>query len=205
MKYKMYRRIQHFAAFASVFFLAACATTNSRSGEDGREPASSEDQNIREPASLVGNYEWLNEVQEDFSRIADETSSNRGVASGQPDVLVQCTRWSFLFNPVSNRFSVRLDNTNYWMVKTNLDDNDSFSFAAEGQAETPLTLTVAVTRSEERTPAQAATATPVIVPTACDIELSFWDGKNKRYQKEPASIQGERCARVVEQLRSYVP
>lgn len=186
---------------ALLSLLSGCAGTGKvveESDADDREPASSQDANIREPSSLVGNVDWLNDVQDDFSRIADETSS-RAVASKQPDILLQKPRWTFLFHPNTNKFTLRLDGKSYGMVQTSIDDSSNFSFAAEGQTETPITLSVSLL-DEERAPAQAGA-----VANLCTAELSFWDSQGKRYQKDSTDLRGERCARVIEQMRSFVP
>lgn len=168
--------------------------------DSARDPAAAAiETEGREPASMVGNQDWLNEVQDDFSRIADETSS-RSVASRKPDILIERERWAFQFTPASNRYNLRLDGVSYQMVQTNFDDQDIFSFAAEGQTESPITLTFA--RNEGR---QFASVEAANQASACSVELSFWDSKNKKHKKDEANIQGERCDRVVDQLRSYVP
>ena len=192
MMYRKYAMKNPIIAVITSALLVGCASMPPT--ESGRDPASEAEAETREPASMVGNHEWLNEVQDDFSRIADETSS-RSVASRRPDVLVARNRWSFNYLPANNQFSLKLDGANYGMVQTSLDDQDMFSFAAEGQTETPITLTVA--RNDGREVAEVA--------SACAVELSFWDTKNKLYQKDMANIRGERCAKVIEQLRSYVP
>lgn len=196
--YKMYFNRSITTVLFSLAILSGCATTKPSGAE--RDPAAAERETEgREPASMVGNQEWLNEVQDDFSRIADETSS-RSVASRKPDILVERSRWAFQYVPANNRFNLRLDGATYPMIQTSLDDQDLFSFAAEGQTETPITLTFSRNEGRQYASLEAAGAA-----SACSVELSFWDGKNKKYQKDEANIQGERCDRVVEQLRSYVP
>lgn len=208
MKYRMYKISKQWIAVIASLLLVGCSTMG-KSGatgdtyadaivENDREPASVNDTSGREPAAMVGNQEWLNEVQDDFSRIADETSS-RTVASRKPDVLVERARWVFQYMPANNQFLLKLDGSNYGMIQTSLDDQNLFSFAAEGQTETPITLTVA--RNDGRQVAEAAT----IANASCSVELSYWDAKNKKYQKDAADFRGQHCDKVINQLRSYVP
>lgn len=191
MKYRKYAMKSRIIAVITGILLAGCAATQP---VENRGPAAADDAANREPASMTGNYEWLNEVQDDFSRIADETSS-RSLASGKPSVLIKHGRWTFNYLPANNQFSLKLDGASYGLIQTNLDDENMFSFSAEGQTETPITLTIAL--NDGRNVASAV--------SACEVELSFWDKKIKRYSKDVANISGSHCDKMLAQLRSYVP
>lgn len=147
----------------------------------------------REPASLQGDFTWLNEVEDEFGRVAAETS-NRAVASQKQEVLLKEKDWSFSFLPKSNNFYVNLQGVAYKMVQTTINDGERFAFAAEGQAENPLTFSVY--RGEGRKVASGA---------ACTTEISYWNKKSKAYVTEQKSLEGNACDRMLSLLKDYVP
>lgn len=164
-------------------------------GEETRNLASAEEDAVdREPASMVGDFKWLNKVQDDFDRIAAE-STHRSVANTNPSILLARKRWSFRYFPDRNNFGLKLDNRQFDLVQTKFENTGVYAFAAEGQVENPITLSVS---QAEDTYAYSDSGN-------CVFELSFWDERKHRYDKDTASIRGERCAEVMNHLRSYVP
>ncbi len=86
MKYRKYiQSIRSGALIILALGLAACASTGNREvssihkdDSDGSDRAEKYDG--REPAAMRGDFTWLNEVEDNFGRIADD-SRNRAVAS----------------------------------------------------------------------------------------------------------------------------
>ena len=81
------------------------------------------------------------------------------------------------------------------MMQTTINDGERFAFAAEGQAENPLTL--AVTRGEGRQVASDA--------SVCETEISYWNKKSKSYVTDRQSLTGKSCDRLISLLKDYVP
>jgi hypothetical protein len=80
------------------------------------------------------------------------------------------------------------------MVKPPNHAGERFAFAAEGQAENPLTFSV--TAGEGRRVASGS---------ACDTEISYWNKKAKSYVTEQKAFDGKACERMMSLLKDYVP
>ncbi len=206
MRYRKYLKLVQgvtIISFAALGF-AACSST----GVVERSPDSinQENQNNdadehrsyrldgREPAGLSGSATWLNDVEEDFGRIADETSSRTVASSKGSEVLLKKSNWTLQFVPANNQFVVSIDRSSYRMVQTNIGDGDSFAFAAEGQSENPITLNV--NRINEGR---------VVASLRCRAELSFWDKKSHSYTKDRVETEGKACENLMVRLKEYVP
>lgn len=197
MKYRKYvSLIKTGAIVITALSLGACAST-------GRNPDSVSEQEQdekmyqkydgREPASMHGDFTWLNDVEDEFGRVAAETS-NRAVASQKAETLMKEKDWTFGFSPKNNAFHVNLQGVTYKMVQTTINDGERFAFAAEGQAENPLTFSVY--RGEGRKVASG---------TLCTTEISYWNKKSKSYVTEQKSVNGQPCDRMLTLLKDYVP
>ncbi len=205
MKYrKYYIQIKIGAMFILALGVSACAASKN-SHEMDRAPNSVKSENMgeaetagnfdgREPASMNGDFTWLNEVESDFGRIAAETSKRAVASQNKQEVLVKLKDWNFNYLPKTNHFYVVLQGTQYQMVQTKIDDGERFAFAAEGQSENPLTF--AVTKSEGRNVASG---------NSCDTEISYWSKSAKSYVTERKSISGRSCDRMLGLLKEYVP
>lgn len=203
MKYrKYYIQIKIGALFTMALGLAACASTNTQNSDrapasvksDGADADNAGKFDGREPASMKGDFTWLNEVEEDFGRIAAETSKRAVASQNKQEVLVKLKEWNFSYLPKTNHFYVVLQGIQYQMVQTKIDDGERFAFAAEGQAENPVTF--AVTKSEGRNVASGK---------SCDAEISYWSKSAKAYVTERKSISGKPCERMLGLLKEYVP
>lgn len=199
MKYRKYTSLIKLGAIIlSALGLAACASTGSRHldsvTDEERDERIQNKYDGREPASMQGDFTWLNAVEDDFGRIAAETS-NRAVASqNKREVLMKQKDWSLSFLPKTNHFYVDLQGVTYKMVQTTINDGERFAFAAEGQAENPLTLSVA--KGEGRKVASGA---------VCDTEISYWHKQSKAYISDRKSVDGKPCERLLSLLKDYVP
>lgn len=203
MKYRKYVSVIKTGAIVLMTLgLAACATTNSdRSPSSVKNQEETEQRNRfdgREPASLKGDFGWLNQVEDDFGRIADETSSRAVASQNKQEVLMKEKEWSFSFLPKTNNFYLEVQGTSYKMIQTRINDGERFAFAAEGQAENPLTFAVAT--GENRAVASSGAAA-----SACDTEISFWSKKTKAYVTERVAVKGKACERMLTLLKDYVP
>lgn len=207
MKYRMYcNQIKNSALFLFALSLAACASTSQKpadknaTDEEGAKKHRKDDINAnaydgREPSSMKGEFTWLNEVEDDFGRIASETST-RAVASGSKHkVLVKENNWAFSYLPKNNQFYLNLQGTQYQMVQTQIDDGERFAFAAKGQAENPITFSV--NKGEGRGVASGS--------TSCTAEISYWNKSAKAYKTERKSVQGKDCTAMITLLKDYVP
>lgn len=205
MKYRTYsKQIKIGAMFILALGTSACATTKNNEMME-REPASVTTEpeskgdrpgkyDGREPASMKGDFTWLNEVEEDFGRIAADTSKRAIANQSKHEVLLKQKDWNFSYLPRTNHFYVDLGGTQYQMVQTKIDDGERFAFAAEGQAENPLTF--AVTKGEGRSVASG---------NSCDAEISYWSKRSKSYVTERKSLAGKPCERLLSLLKEYVP
>ena len=197
-----YRKYDIKVAFAAILLvtISACSSISTKKGESEldsdnfRSPAAA-NETAREPASMKGNFAWLNEVQSDFDRIAAETSSRSVAGSARTRILVQRKQWSFRFKEQTNRFLLKLNDQFFNLVQLSMEDDESYSFVADGQQENPITLSIY--RKGGRRVANLG--------NVCVVELNFWDDMGKTYRKDTASIFGGRCSKVLSQLRSYVP
>ncbi len=211
MKYRMYcKQIEIRAIFILALGLSACASTpqNGANGNaNDRQPDSvqtDEDSGHehhvpsrfdgREPAGMKGDVTWLNEVEDDFGRIAAETSSRAVASQNKHEVLMKQKEWAFSYQPKTNHFYVVLQGIQYQMVQTRIDDGERFAFAAEGQAENPLTF--AITKGEGRNVASG---------DVCATEISYWSKSAKSYVTERKALQGKNCVRMLSLLKDYVP
>lgn len=148
----------------------------------------------REPASMQGVVNWLDDVGDKFNRIASDTS-NRAVASeNEKEMLIQQKNWSFSYLPKTNHFYIGLQGEVYSMVQTSFGDGESYAFAAEGQAENPVTLSVIPSKGRE-----------VASGSACNTEISYWNAQAHRYVKDSEHLSGKACARLMKKLKDYVP
>jgi hypothetical protein len=215
-------QIKIVATFLAVLGLSACASTPSQN-ENERQPSSTQQQQDdengngvhrnpshvdgrtadskefdgREPSSMKGDFTWLNDVEDEFGRVAAETSSRAVASQNKHEVLMKQKEWAFSYLPKTNHFYVDVQGTQYQMVQTKIDDGERFAFAAEGQAENPVTF--AVTKGEGRSVASGATA------DTCATEISFWSKTAKSYVTERKDVAGKSCARMLGLLKDYVP
>jgi hypothetical protein len=200
MKYRMYvKSIKIGSVIFAALSLSACATTaNNRQSQtvqaDETDAQKTAALDGREPSSMKGDFTWLNDVEDEFGRVAAETSSRAVASQNKPEVLMKQKEWSFSFQPKTNHFYVELQGTPYSMVQTKLDDGGRFAFAAEGQAENPLTF--AVTKGEGRSVASG---------DSCTTEISYWSKNAKSYVTERKAVAGKSCARMLGLLKDYVP
>lgn len=201
MKYRKYiQSIRSGALIILALGLAACASTDDRKvssihrdDSDGSERGEKYDG--REPAAMRGDFTWLNEVEDNFGRIADD-SRNRAVASDNKNqVLVKQKDWTFSFLPKTNHFYVAVQGTNYKMIQTRINDGERFAFAAEGQAENPITFSVVKAGVEGRK----------VASESCESEISYWNKKSKSYVTERKTVAGKSCERMLALLKDYVP
>lgn len=198
MKYRKYlTSIKSGAIIIMALGLAACASTGNReisSVTKDEETDSLKKFDGREPAAMRGNFTWLNEVEDDFGRMAAETS-NRAVASeNKHDVLLKQQDWAFSYLPKTNHFYVDVQGTSYKMVQTKINDGERFAFAAEGQAENPVTFSIV--GGEGRQVASAG---------SCESEISYWNKKAKSYVTERKTVTGKQCSHLLSLLKDYVP
>jgi hypothetical protein len=203
MKYRKYTAIVGASLVVLMgVALSGCASSGGRSIDSVSEEETQEQRRIdrldgREPQSLQGNFTWLNEVEDDFGRIAAETS-NRAVASqNKQEVLLKGGGWTFSFLPKANHFYISLQGVNYRMVQTKIDEGERFAFAAEGQSENPLTFSVARS-SEVRGVASQSSG-------GCETELSYWNKSKKSYVNDKKPVVGAPCERMLTLLKDYVP
>jgi hypothetical protein len=201
MKYRMYvKSIKIGSVIIAALSISACATTTKSSRQPQTVQADETDAQQtaafdgREPSSMKGDFTWLNDVEDEFGRVAAETSSRAVASQNKPEVLMKQKEWSFSFQPKTNHFYVELQGTPYSMVQTKLDDGGRFAFAAEGQAENPLTF--AVTKGEGRSVASG---------DSCTTEISYWSKSAKSYVTERKTVAGKSCARMLGLLKDYVP
>lgn len=199
MKYRKYiKQIKSGAIIIMAFGLGACASMGDRSPDSVSTDEDSgsvqeKEYDGREPASLHGDFTWLNQVEDDFSRIAAETS-NRAVASeSKHEVLVKRKDWSFSYLPKTNHFYVGVQGDSYKMIQTKINDGERFAFAAEGQSENPLVFSVV--RSAGRGVASAS----------CETEISYWNKRVKSYVTDRVKVLGNSCAQLLSRLKDYVP
>src|SRR5438477_651416 len=124
MKYRKYiSQINIGATIMIALSLAACATTSERepSSVDSDEQESNQKYapkghfDGREPAAMKGNVNWLNEVEDEFGRVAAETSHRAVASQNQHEVLLKHKDWSFSYLPKTNHFYVVLQGTQYQM------------------------------------------------------------------------------------------
>ena len=201
MKYRKYESMIKAGAIALMSLgLAACASSGGRQldsvGDEEHTKSKVQQFDGREPASMHGDFTWLNEVEDDFGRIAAETS-NRAVASqDKHETLVKEKGWTFSFHPKTNHFYVVVQGVSYKMIQTRIDEGERFAFAAEGQAENPVTFSVL--RGDGRGVASSG-------PAACGIEIAYWNKKSKSYATENKSFSGKACERLLSLLKDYVP
>lgn len=220
MKYRMYYcQIKIGALFILALGLASCANTpykdangnerqpssvqtdegtggdsHTKARNDGRQTEAQPQFDGREPSSMKGDFTWLNEVEDEFGRVAAETSSRAVASQNKHEVLMKQKEWAFSYLPKTNHFYVDVNGTQYQMVQTKIDDGERFAFAAEGQAENPVTF--AVTRGEGRNVASG---------DACATEISYWSKSAKSYVTERKAVTGKPCARLLGLLKDYVP
>ena len=209
MKYRMYcKSVKIGAIFVVALGLSACAyTPNKETGTDRAPDSVQTDEDSgsshkvpgghfdgREPAAMKGDVTWLNDVEDEFGRVAAETSSRAVASQNKHEVLMKQKEWAFSYLPKTNHFYVDLQGTQYQMVQTKIDDGERFAFAAEGQAENPLTF--AVTKGEGRSVASG---------DACTTEISYWSKSAKSYVTERKALAGKTCARMLGLLKDYVP
>lgn len=200
MKYRMYiKSIKSGAIILMAFGLAACASTGNReisSVEDTGDDAKMNSKlDGREPASMRGDFGWLNEVEDNFGRIANDGSDRTVASNNKQQVLVKQKDWQFSFLPKTNHFYVDVQGTNYKMVQTRIGDGERFAFAAEGQAENPVTFSVVKSEDEGRK----------VASQSCDSEISYWNKKSKSYVSERKTITGKSCDNLIALLKDYVP
>ena len=211
MKYrKYYKQVKTGSVILLALSLSACAYTP-RNNSGDRQPDSVQDNeggssekhapgradlraDGREPSSMKGDVTWLNEVEADFGRIASETSSRAVASQNKHEVLMKQKEWTFSYLPKTNHFYVVLQGTSYQMVQTKIDDGERFAFAAEGQAENPLTF--AVSKGEGRNVASGE---------ACAVEISYWSNSVKSYVTDHKAVKGKNCSRMLSLLKDYVP
>ncbi len=206
MKYRMYcQQIKTGSIFLLALGLSACASTPQSGGSRHPDSVQSDDDGNkekrvpssidgREPASMKGDFTWLNEVESDFGRIAAETSSRAVASQNKHEVLMKQKDWSFSYLPKTNNFYVNLQGTQYQMVQTKIDGGERFAFAAVGQSENPVTFSV--TRAEGRKVASGET---------CTAEISYWSKTAKTYVTDRQVLQGKNCQRTMSVLKDYVP
>lgn len=196
MQYRKYKSLIKLGAISIIALnLFSCASTGERSPDSVMDSDTKREMiDGREPASMRGDFTWLNEVEDDFGRIADETSSRAVASQNKQEVLMKQKDWAFSYLPKTNHFYVNLQGVAYKMIQTNINDGERFAFAAEGQPENPLTFSVA--KGEGRNVASSAN---------CVTEISYWNKRSKSYVTDKKDITGKECERVLSLLKDYVP
>jgi hypothetical protein len=215
MKYRMYcRSIKIGSVIVAALSVSACATNAGMKNSNERQTAPLQadetdgGQNTasgfdgREPSSMKGDFTWLNDVEDEFGRVAAETSSRAVASQNKQEVLMKQKEWAFSFLPKTNHFSVDLQGTQYQMVQTKIDDGERFAFAAENQTENPLTF--AVTKGEGRQVASGG-GLEGDHSYSCTTEISYWSKSAKAYLTERKSVSGKPCSRMLQLLKDYVP
>lgn len=199
MTYRKYISKVSIGASIAILALAlmSCATTPRGSASEDSETTDAKKEKEydgREPASMKGEFTWLDEVGDNFGKIAAETS-NRAVASeSKHRVLLKEKNWVFSYLPKTNHFYVDIQGVSYQMAQTTLNDGERFAFAAEGQAENPVTFSVH--KGEGRGTASG---------TSCSTEISYWNKKSKSYVTNSKNVNGKSCERLISVLKDYVP
>jgi hypothetical protein len=197
MKYRKYKSLIKLGATSIIALgvITSCASTGDRSPDSEMDRETRREMiDGREPASMRGDFTWLNEVEDDFGRIADETSSRAVASQNKQEVLMKRKDWAFSYLPKTNHFYVNLQGVAYKMIQTNINDGERFAFAAEGQPENPLTFSVA--KGEGRKVASG---------TNCVTEISYWNKRSKSYVTDKIDVAGKECERVLSLLKDYVP
>lgn len=207
MKYRMYSsQITIGITFLIALGLSGCAYTPSKQQADRKpdsmhseEPVEKENRvparfDGREPASMKGDFTWLNEVESEFGRVAAEASSRVVASQNKHEMLMKQKDWAFSYLPKTNHFYVNLQGVQYQMVQTKIDDGERFSFAAIGQQENPVTF--AVGKSSGRNVASGE---------SCTTEISYWSKKTNSYVTDHKSLSGKACLRMMGLLKEYVP
>lgn len=196
MKYRKYISIKNGAILGIILLAVGCASM-----DEGRsiDSTSNEDEEHmrydgREPASARGDFGWLNQVEDDFGRIASETSSRAIASQNKREVLATSKKWAFSYLPKSNNFYLELNGATYKMIQTKINEGERFAFAAEGQSENPVVI--AFTKGSERNPASE---------TACRGEISYWSISKRAYISEDQTLSRENCNQLWTALREYVP
>jgi hypothetical protein len=177
----------------------------SKSGETGQKvPDHFSDRTVdaqkldgREPSSMKGDFTWLNDVEDEFGRVAAETSSRAVASQNKHEVLMKQKEWIFTYLPKTNHFYVEVQGTQYQLVQTGLGDGDRYAFAAEGQSENPITFSVS--RGDGRSVASGKPA------ASCGTEISYWSDSAKSYMTERKDVTGKSCERMLGLLKDYVP
>lgn len=196
MKYRKYLSKVSIGATIAILSLSfmSCASTTSSTNTAEEAETKKEEYDGREPASLRGEFTWLDEVGDNFGKIAAETS-NRAVASqSKHEFLMKKPNWSFSYLPKTNHFYVDVQGVSYQMIQTKINDGERYAFAAEGQAENPLTISVV--KNEGRSTASGA---------VCESEISYWSKKSKSYVNETNVVKGKACERMLTLLKDYIP
>ena len=148
MKYRMYcNRIRVGSLFFLALSLASCANTpykdengnerqpssvqtdkgdgdssNHKARFDGRQTEAQPQFDGREPSSMKGDFTWLNEVEDEFGRVAAETSSRAVASQNKHEVLMKQKEWSFSYLPKTNHFYVDVNGTQFQMVQTKIEE-----------------------------------------------------------------------------------
>lgn len=198
MKYRKYIfEIKTWAVLIFAVSLVSCA-----SGQRAPDSVPTEEEQVkkekdydgREPASLRGDFTWLNEVEDNFSKVAEATSDRAVASTRKKEVLIKKKDWNFGFHEKANQFFASVQGTDFKMVQTRINDGERYAFAAEGQAENPVTFSVM--RAEGRGVASGQ---------LCETEISYWNKKSKTYVTEQSQIKGKTCEHLLDLLKDYVP
>ena len=152
----------------------------------------------REPYSMKGDFQWLNRVQKDFDRIASETSSRTIAARKKDKLLIKHKNWSFFFSPENNIFYLRMGAASYTMVQPALMEDDYFSFVPKGEDANTMSLTIYKEGIEKNRRAASHEET-------CAVELSFWNKKTRKYEKNNLTIKNLRCSLIIDTVDNHIP
>jgi len=174
------------------FAMGACTSTGVRKPSSINNEM--ERHRGREPAALKGNFTWLDQVEEDFGRIAAETSSRTVASEQSKKTYIKKKNWWFAYSEKNNSFYANINGQNYKMVQTSISDGESFAFTAEGQTENPVTLSILHKAGRK-----------VASNGSCNAELSYWNTHKHAYVKENTKLKGKSCAQLITKLKDYVP
>ena len=184
-----------------LFFLSASLLVLSCAHTEGeRELASSKKGPNREPYSMKGDFKWLNKVQEDFARVAAETSSRSVAARKKDKLLVEAKdrKWKFFFSPENNIFYLKMGPATYTMTQPSLSEDDYFAFVPNGEDANTMSLTIQKDNTNRGRKAASNLDT-------CSVELSFWNEQSRKYDKNNVKVKGIACSIMVKTINNHVP
>ncbi len=150
------------------------------------------------PAALRGDFTWLNNVKDEFQKVASTGKSRTLASSGPSHVFFQTVGMSVGYK--NGNFYLIFNNKNHALRLINKESMDYYSFLGDEKSDHPLMLSILPGKNQSSFDEGRTLAS---TPSSCSIELQLWG--TKKYSKRDFALSAQNCQKILNQLVDHAP